>query len=204
MHARPLSVWELTDHAAARRWLDEHPDNSTQSANMKKPNGHRQLPLGDGPKPGECRPMTRQPNGPAPDRQPMLVAALEYQRCGWSIIPMDLSGDKKKPARKWKPFQTRQPTDAELQTWFCNGSDFGMGVIFGAASGDLGSRDFDNMDEINDGQRFPALAATLPTVETQRGRHVYFQTLPEAIARLRHTLGKPDGIGAIGGPNEKN
>jgi hypothetical protein len=116
---------------------------------------------------------------------------------------MRIMGDKKLPGGKWKPFQTRRATAHQLETWFGHGSDFaGVLVIFGAASGHLGSRDFDTMGSYNAWARaHPELAAMLPTVATKRGRHVYFVTDPADVARVRTRLGKPDGMGAIHCPD---
>ena len=43
----------------------------------------------------------------------------------------------------------------------------------------------------------PDLAASLPTVETRRGRHIYCRTESHHISEIRARLGKPDGTGAI-------
>ena len=44
----------------------------------------------------------------------LLRDALYYQDCGWCCIPMKLSMECKKPAVKWKAYQTKQPTQHEL------------------------------------------------------------------------------------------
>ena len=71
-------------------------------------------------------------------------------------------------------------------------------MVFGQASGGLVSRDFDSMTAYEDWvTNHPDLAASLPTVETRRGRHVYCRTDTHHIAEIRARLGKPDGTGAI-------
>jgi hypothetical protein len=93
---------------------------------------------------------------------------------GWSIIPI---GSNKKPPRgyRWKQFQQRQPTEAELAAapW---SQATGFAVILGAVSGGLACRDFDNEGAYCTwATRQPMLARDLPTVRTGRGHHVYFR-----------------------------
>ncbi len=51
---------------------------------------------------------------------------------GFCVIPLLPNG--KKPARKWKRFQTERPTDAELVEWFGE-NDFEPANVTGAISG---------------------------------------------------------------------
>lgn len=125
----------------------------------------------------------------------ILDAALGYRRRGWSLIPL---GADKKPSRKWKRFQTAPASEATLSKWFGGRGNAGVAVIFGSISGGLGSRDFDDMEAYRSwSAERPELAATLPTVETSRGRHVYFIVPGECERRFRTAIGKPSGIGAI-------
>ena len=125
-----------------------------------------------------------------------LDAALEYRRLGWSIIPMRLA--EKKPAVRWKRYQSASAGESTVRRWFCPGSTHGIAVVFGQASGGLASRDFDSMTAYEDWKTSqPDLAASLPTVETRRGRHVYCRTEPDHVREIRARLGKPDGTGAI-------
>src|SRR5206468_3487336 len=55
---------------------------------------------------------------------------------GRSVIPVDPR--TKRPAiKKWEPFQTRPPTDDELEAWFGGGNPkrHGVGVVTGRISG---------------------------------------------------------------------
>lgn len=127
----------------------------------------------------------------------ILEWARSYQQSGWSIIPLVVSGDKTKPAAPWKPFQTRQASDDELIEWFGDGKASGLGVVFGAVSGNLASRDFDRLDSYEEwARRHPALANMLPTVATKRGRHVYALIEPESVAEFRRQI-KKTGTGAM-------
>ncbi len=64
-----------------------------------------------------------------------LSAALSYHQRGWSIIPQVPRA--KKPPIKWRPFQTRQPTAAEPQSWWSRWPAAGVALITGPLSGVL-------------------------------------------------------------------
>lgn len=55
-------------------------------------------------------------------------AAKLYQSMGWHVIP--IQNNSKKPAVKWREYETRPPTDAELETWF-KGTDHNIAVLTG-------------------------------------------------------------------------
>ena len=52
---------------------------------------------------------------------------------GFSLIPIKFRD--KRPACKWRDFQTRRPTFEELEAWFDTGTDFNVGIVTGAVSG---------------------------------------------------------------------
>jgi hypothetical protein len=129
-------------------------------------------------------------------RDLMLNAALDYRHRGWSVIPMLMA--KKKPAIRWKPFQSFGPAETTISRWFGSESSYGIAVIFGEVSGGLVSRDFDEMAAYESWRNnHPELAASLPTVATTRGRHVYCRGRKDHVHEIRSKLGKPDGVGAI-------
>lgn len=104
----------------------------------------------------------------------------------------------KRPARRWKGLQTKRATRSKITNWFGNGSRYGIGVIFGDISGGLVSRDFDDLVAYETwAANHPDAAATLPTVETCRGHHVYFRAGADAVNEVRSMLGKLGGRGAI-------
>ena len=122
-----------------------------------------------------------------------LADALSCSALGWSVIPLKMA--TKRPAVRWKGFQTIRPDDKQLRKWFDYGHDYGLAVIF---SDGLASRDFDDLETY---QRWsvehPDLAKMLPTAETRRGRHVYCRFAADDVAAFRRLIGKPNGIGAI-------
>jgi len=124
----------------------------------------------------------------------LLTAALDYRRHGLCILP--LGGDKK-PAVRWKRYQTELPSEPTIQRWFERPRP-GVAVVFGQISGGLASRDFDDMATYSTWARdYPSLAESLPTVETRRGRHVYCRIAAECERQFREAIGKPKGIGAV-------
>ncbi|MHB8953847.1 MAG: bifunctional DNA primase/polymerase [Pirellulaceae bacterium] len=125
----------------------------------------------------------------------MRRTALAYLRRGWSVIPMKMSA--KHPAVRWKGYQTRIAHENTIRRWFPDDTEAGVAVVFGAVSGGLGSRDFDDMSSYEHwASVHPDLARCLPTVATSRGRHVYFHVDETTMLDIRNTVGKP-GTGAI-------
>jgi transcriptional regulator with XRE-family HTH domain len=64
-----------------------------------------------------------------------LDQAISYRRRGWSVIPQ--VPRTKQPYVKWKPFQERLPTEAELEGWWGRWPDAGIALIAGPLSGVL-------------------------------------------------------------------
>lgn len=107
--------------------------------------------------------------------------------------------DSKRPTRKWKRYQTCLASENTIRKWFCEHSNWGIAVIFGKPSRNLISRDFDCVNSYKCWANLhPKLAETLPTVETNRGCHVYAMAALESVTNARRFLSKePNGIGAI-------
>ncbi len=108
----------------------------------------------------------------------LLKRALKLLRAGFSVIPVrgNYSPDQpKKPAIKWRPFQRRLATEAEINASF-SGKVGALGIVCGRVS-KLVVIDFDDHLRY---QRFcrhlPQYAATY-TVKTRRGYHLYFRTI---------------------------
>src|SRR5579862_6630281 len=117
----------------------------------------------------------------------LYESAIKYVARGWSIIPI---GRDKKAAVKWTRFQKTRATKAQLRDWLVAGRGIkgpitGIAAICGQLSGDLVVRDFDSMKAYQAWAKgHPTLAATLPTVETARGRHVYLRNGHSRITNL--------------------
>jgi hypothetical protein len=104
---------------------------------------------------------------------PIIASAEDYARRGWSVIPT--KADKKPAVSSWKAFQTKATPPEQLRGWFERvKSTTGVGIVLGSVSRHLYVRDFDDPDEYKRWRAaHPDLAATLPTVKTRRGYHVY-------------------------------
>lgn len=119
----------------------------------------------------------------------LYEAAKGYRDRGWSVIPMKMAA--KRPAVRWKRYQETQASDSTLRRWFSE-AKHGLAVVFGAVSGGLASRDFDDMAAYQQwAAGHPDLARALPTVATHRGRHVYCRASPDHVQSVREALGKP-------------
>src|SRR5687768_9277172 len=102
-------------------------------------------------------------------RHALLEWAQAYGRLDWCIIPVR----QKLPAGRWKQYQKTRPDDATLRKLFEPKNLTGLAVILGPVSGRLACRDFDQLGSYESwSASHRQLAATLPTAETARGRHV--------------------------------
>jgi len=61
-----------------------------------------------------------------------LTLARHLAAQGFCVIPLLVGG--KRPARRWKRFQTERPTDAELGEWFAE-HDYEPAIVTGEISG---------------------------------------------------------------------
>jgi hypothetical protein len=102
----------------------------------------------------------------------LLDAALDFHSRGLCVIPVK----GKKPTIQWKQFQNRRPKKSELKAWFNNPKVTGLAVICGPVLGNLMIRDFDNPETYHQWAAEHPESATLPTVKTSRGFHVYCRT----------------------------
>src|SRR5262245_4483867 len=93
---------------------------------------------------------------------------------GGPPMPMILTADTKRPAVKWTPFKTTPAAESDLPDMFFRYGVNGVALIAGPVSGDLAIRDFDSAAAYRRWQDAkPKPAATLPTVKTVNGFHVY-------------------------------
>ncbi len=115
-------------------------------------------------------------------------AIYEYLDRGWSIIP--ICANDKTPLVKWKKFQTRQPTEDEIDFWLEKWPDMLIAVVCGAISGII-VVDADNPDAQqaahDQGFESPVM------VKTKRGRHWYFKHPLDGVHR-----GPQSGSGSKG------
>ena len=95
---------------------------------------------------------------------------MEYLERGWSIIP--IRPETKRPAIKWTEYQTRQPTEEEVERWWTQWPEHDIALVTGELSGIL-VVDCDNetaKQAADDAEMFSAVK-----VQTKRGLHLYFE-----------------------------
>lgn len=121
-----------------------------------------------------------------------LPSAIRYLRCGLSVMPIKPSRgsgkdlqEKDPVLRIWKPLQTERADEATINGWYADdsGSEYGVAVIAGRASGNLGVFDVEFMDYHDAWRKIvedvaPGLFDRLPRVLTpgkddSRGMHLY-------------------------------
>ena len=107
----------------------------------------------------------------------LIERAKNLAAAGFSVIPVHGNGsprEPKKPARRWKAFQIRIASEAEIEGSFNDGVT-ALGIVCGRVS-KLLVIDFD------DHLRYQRYCRHLPqysktyTVKTRRGYHLYFRT----------------------------
>lgn len=95
--------------------------------------------------------------------------AWDYYRAkGFSVFPVT---QNKKPVVKWKIFQTRHATDAEVAEWKKRG--FNIAIATGALS-DLMVVDEDSVEARRELERLNPDGIKMPTVDTPRGGKHYY------------------------------
>jgi hypothetical protein len=131
--------------------------------------------------------------------------AWRYVSLGWSVIPLD--PNSKKPSVRWEVYQTRRPTDAEVESWFEPNGTAGIGIVTGNVSG-IVVVDADDDDAVSFlAERFAeADGPGPPMVKTSRGVHAYFRVPDgERIATIRGLLPgidlKADGSFVVAPPS---
>lgn len=103
----------------------------------------------------------------------LLHFAFEYFDRGWSVIPLD----GKRPAlKRWKEFQSRRPTLAELRDWFADPA-VNIGIVTGSVSGGLLVVDCDTPE---DAAWWTATHPRSPLVVHTGGggNHIYYRLSP--------------------------
>ncbi|MGB9683103.1 MAG: phage/plasmid primase, P4 family, partial [bacterium] len=102
---------------------------------------------------------------------PTLYWAREYVRkFGFSIIPV---GRDKKPIIEWKEYQTRYPTDEELEAWFSDGKN-NIAIVTGPIS-EIAVIDIDGEEGEESIKQNKLYLPPTPCVKTGKGYHYYFK-----------------------------
>jgi len=101
----------------------------------------------------------------------VLHLAKEYiYKFGYSVIPV---GRDKKPVIDWKEYQTRYPTDEELEVWFSDGKN-NIAIVTGPISG-IAVLDIDGKEGEESIKQNKLYLPPTPCVKTGKGYHYYFK-----------------------------
>jgi hypothetical protein len=139
----------------------------------------------------------------------ILRTAQQYSKQQLSVIAIATDGTKQ-PIGSWKPYQSRQATEHELQQWFGSQQPCGIGIVCGPISSNLAVIDFDHQAEqtypqwlAQVQQQLPDVAQRLFIVQTPRpGYHVWIRSEAEPPAGqvLAWTDPQPRWIAQAGQP----
>jgi hypothetical protein len=77
---------------------------------------------------------------PGPD---LLTAAAELHAAGLCVLPVKANGTKQPDVRTWTPYKVERSTPAEHEAWFGDGRRTGIGVVYGAVSGNVEMLEFE-------------------------------------------------------------
>tara|TARA_B100000123_G_scaffold56823_1_gene39527 strand:+ start:16399 stop:18321 length:1923 start_codon:yes stop_codon:yes gene_type:complete len=116
-------------------------------------------------------------------------AALELLEQGLCVVPIHPKA--KHPRVSWKQYQTKLPTEAEVDAWFTD-TDDNVCIITGEHSGII-VVDCDNEDAIVEAEKL-GLTRTPISVTSKKGKHFYF-AYPKGRGVIGSRVGKADGSG---------
>lgn len=106
-----------------------------------------------------------------------------YRQQGLSIFPIQPRSKEPYfallPGGSWKEYQSRQPSDTEIDSWFRRPIDtIGIGIVCGPVSGNFCVVDSDSVAAYHQFWGDPAkIEEATVVVATGRGRHVWFRTI---------------------------
>lgn len=104
--------------------------------------------------------------------------ALELLDRGWPVIPIE--PNHKRPLIKWKGYQDRLPTEAEVMEWWDQWPEAEIALVTGQVAGVL-VVDCDNEDALH--AAFDAGMRSPIKVKTKRGWHLYFKHPRDGVRR---------------------
>ena len=104
---------------------------------------------------------------------------------GFSFFP--LARGSKKPAVKWEEFQSRRPTEEEINEWRSAGYD-NFAIVEGPVSGGLYILDFESEEDAKElfGEEYQKILENTLVVETPHGGiHIYFRSGAQLKRQIR-------------------
>lgn len=116
----------------------------------------------------------------------MLKHALDYLARGWSIVPC--KPFTKQPYVKWRDYQTRKPTPAEVHTWWRKWPRAGIALVTGTLSG-IAVVDIDQKS----GGTTAGHEITPLMAKTPGGTHLFYETNGRGPAPTGANYDSPGG-----------
>lgn len=133
-----------------------------------------------------------------------LRAALYYRKMGFSVIPVKRN---KRPCIEWKVYQTKHPTEQEIESWWKEWPNAQVAIVCGSVSG-LTVLDADSQEGYDALNEFVPDSLLIPTVKTAKGFHFYFRYIPgvpnNVHGILRDSDIKNDGGYVLAPPSQNN
>ncbi|MHC4133144.1 MAG: bifunctional DNA primase/polymerase [Planctomycetota bacterium] len=107
----------------------------------------------------------------------ILEWALEYRQKGINVVKSYYKGKFPPKKGEWERYQTEFVPLEQIHEWFGNGQWHNLSAITGPISGRLTALDFDSEKAYRWwAERYPNLAAELPTSISGRGYHIFFRS----------------------------
>jgi len=149
----------------AHDWISHHAGESSQADDLKPP-----LPAQ----------LMRRDEGSLVD-----VALFYLTEWQWSVIPQ--RAGEKRPAIRWKAYQSTRPTEAMIRSWYADFPDAGIAVVLGPVS-DLFGIDVDGQEAHEELIRRLGSVPLAPMAISGSGQpyryHLFFR-YPRLVARAR-------------------
>src|SRR4029450_6266723 len=105
-------------------------------------------------------------------KTPALIQALDYQRQGFSVIP--IHAKEKKPLIAWEPYQTKRASEETLTQWFSSWPDANIAIVTGAVSG-IVVVDGDDKAAARELKKMIPDLTPIPRSKTGHGWHFFFK-----------------------------
>jgi P4 family phage/plasmid primase-like protien len=178
----------VTDAVVSDGCLPVHDPGTAGLVNETAIPAPTRAPSGSDPETHEC---------PSPTERGDVVAALAYLRAGVSVIPIRADGSKA-PVGKWKQFQKRRATEADVARWINAG--LGVAIVCGEIS-ELEVLDFDAPEMFERWRELvevdhPGALEQVAVIQSPRaewGRHVYLRrTKPHGNRKLAERWARDD------------
>jgi len=122
-------------------------------------------------------------------KTPALIQALDYQRQGFSVIP--IHAKEKKPLIAWEPYQTKRASEETLTQWFSSWPDANIAIVTGAVSG-IVVVDCDDKAAARELKKMIPDLTPIPRSKTGHGWHFFFKHPGENIVNRVNVLPKMD------------